>query len=140
MASGIDDLLGTTPPSRQRPTILADSSGGGTAKLFTRYQDAYRVADVVVGVGSTCKVIGYILGGLMGGGGLFALANANVFDVAGIACVIAIISGIVLGVLFYILGTLISAVGQMYRATIDTAVNTSAVLSNESRSRIMGLS
>lgn len=136
MPSGIDDLLGTTPPSQRRTNVISDRPRGRIAKLFTRYQDAYHVANVIVIVGSICKAIGFILGGLLAFGGIYLYSNANGFNVDGIIGVIATISGIFLSLLFFILGTLICAVGEINRATLDTAVNTSTFLSNEDRARI----
>ena len=42
-------------------------------------------------------------------------------------------------VLFYCLHTIIAAVGQILKAGLDTAVNTSPLLENEDRAKIMSL-
>jgi hypothetical protein len=141
MASGIDDLLGTTPPTQRNTNLSADRTDTQTVKLFTRYKDAYRVADIVVGVGSTLKRIGYVLGGIVVLLAYWGISGSNGsgFGFEAALVITGLIAGFFLAALFYILGTLISAVGQMHRATIDTAVNTSPHLSNVDRAIIMGI-
>ena len=50
-----------------------------------------------------------------------------------------VVFGVFVGLFGFIIGTLISAVGQIQRATLDNTVNNSHFLSNEDRARIMGL-
>jgi len=95
-----------------------------------RYKDAYLVAGAVGGVGTAIKAVGIILGVLLVLGG--ALADS-------IATIPALLLAIVVGVFFFVLGTLISAQGQVLKAGLDTAVNTSPFLTNDQRALSMSL-
>jgi len=53
--------------------------------------------------------------------------------------VAGLLSAVVVGGLFYLLGVLISALGQILEASVDTAINTSPFLSNAHRAEIMSL-
>ena len=96
-----------------------------------RYRDAYLEAQAVIGFGSIVKGIGIILAiilivvsfvGEKGGPGLFGFVVA-----------------VVVGVLFYILGLLISAAGQILLSTLDTAINTSEFLTPDQRASVMSI-
>jgi len=52
---------------------------------------------------------------------------------------ISIVFGIFAGALFYIVGVLVSAQGQILKASLDGAVNSSPFLADEHRARIMSL-
>lgn len=104
--------------------------------LERRYSDAYATARVVDGFGGTVKAVGFafaalglLVGFLLGSQGTagFILAVAAAAVAIGIA------------ILIYIFGTLISAQGQILKATLDTAVNSSPLLPDQSRIRIMSL-
>jgi hypothetical protein len=97
---------------------------------------------VLVGLGTTIKVVGFVVGGLivfsglnLGGGG-FARGMGGLDQPIAIASIIT--AGIVTG-FFFVIGVLVSSQGQVLRATLDSAVNTSTLLSNSDRIGIMGL-
>ena len=98
--------------------------------VMGRYQNAYRVANAACGLASASKVIGFIVGvailasGLKGGGFLEAAAIGL---------------GVVVAALFWILGTLVSAIGENLKAALDTAVYSSTFLNNAQRAKIMSL-
>jgi hypothetical protein len=96
-----------------------------------RYKDAYRVAGAVSGAGTAIKVIGIMLGVLVALLGVVTSSPAVMFP--------AILVAIAVAVIFFVFGTLISAQGQVLKANLDTAVNTSPFLSNEHRAQIMSL-
>ena len=96
-----------------------------------RYKDAYLVAGAVSGAGIAIKAIGIVLGVLIALLGLVASSAAVTFP--------AILTAIVVGVFFFVFGALISAQGQVLKASLDTAVNTSPFLTNEQRATIMSL-
>ena len=98
--------------------------------VVDRYRDAYRVAAAQVGLGDVIKIVGGILAGIIG---LGALSAGGVFAAAGVF--VALIAG----VLFWVCGVLVAAVGQMLRATLDTAVASSPFLSDHERLDAMGL-
>jgi hypothetical protein len=96
-----------------------------------RYKDAYLVAGALSGVGTAIKAIGIILGVLVALVGL--VAGSAEFTLP------AILAAVAVGVFFFVFGALISAQGQVFKASLDTAVNTSPFLSNEERAAIMSL-
>jgi hypothetical protein len=104
-----------------------------TETILMRYQDGYRVARVINGFGQTCKVVGISLGGLI----LLGCAMAE--SISGFVVVVGLVVGSIVGFVGWAIGVLISAQGQMVRATLDTAVNTSPFLSNEERAKTMSL-
>jgi hypothetical protein len=103
--------------------------------LKTRYSDGYLLARVTVGFGTTIKIAGWFLGGLIAlvlltvlgsiGGGGFGL--------------IGILLGAAVVFFFYICGVLVSAQGQVLKAALDTAVNGSPFLTNTEKAEIMSL-
>ena len=110
-------------------------------KLMNRYKDGYRVAGVIVGVGGFVKALGIalgVLGGLLGAAISYALLRFN--SDSGTA---ALFGGIVIGGMLwlipFVLGTLVSAQGQILKANLDEAVNTSPFLNDGQRAEIMRL-
>jgi hypothetical protein len=110
-------------------------------KLVNRYKDGYRVAGVIVGVGGFVKILGIVLG-LMGGFMVFAISytflrfNSD-SELAGLT--LAAVIGGMFWLVPYVLGTLVSAHGQILKASLDGAVNTSPFLNNSQRAEIMSL-
>jgi hypothetical protein len=102
--------------------------------ILTRYQDGYRVAKVINGFGETCKAVGMSLGGLIALGSIIAASGSS------LVVVIGLVFGSIVGFVGWAIGVLISAQGQIVKATLDTAVNSSPFLSNEERAKIMSLS
>ncbi|HXU29306.1 MAG TPA: hypothetical protein VN851_01910 [Thermoanaerobaculia bacterium] len=94
--------------------------------LQNRYTDAYLVARAVNGTGQTVKFVGYVVAALLT---LIGFVAANQFGAVGV------FAGLLLGGLtalpFYALGVLVSAQGQILMANLDTAVNSSPLLSQD---------
>jgi hypothetical protein len=114
----------------------AGASGSSLAvNLTERYQNAYRVARTACGLGTAAKVVGLFAGGVVFLGGLVgaagALGQAGFIGGLVLACIIA--------TLFWILGSLVAAVGENLKASLDTAVHTSTFLDNAQRAKIMSL-
>ena len=106
----------------------------GQARVLTkRYKDAYAVGRVTVAFGKTIKGIG------IGVAGLMALIAIGILQSSSTIGMGALVFALVVGGLFYILGVLISASGQVLEATLDTAVNSSPFLNNSHRADIMSL-
>jgi hypothetical protein len=107
-----------------------------TTAVMNRYADAYRVANVITGLGRTIKIIALIVGvfiflvGTRASSGMFGEASA----------VFGLLSGAVVAGIGFVLGTLLSAQGQVLKATLDAAVNSSPFLQNEQRAELMRLS
>lgn len=104
--------------------------------VSSRYSDAYAVARTIDGAGLTIKVIGFVIGALL------ALASLAVGSKGGFGIAFGLIgialAGAITTVLF-LLGTLASAQGQILKAALDTAVNSSDFLTDQDRARIMSL-
>ena len=110
------------------------SRAQGTSKgMLSRYTDAYRVARTVTGFGATVKAVAVIIGLLIGFTALLAGSQSLLYTVGGA------ILGIIVAVPIFILGVLVSAQGQILKATLDTAVNSSQLLTKDEMQQIMSL-
>jgi hypothetical protein len=101
------------------------------ARLLTRHKDGYRVAKVTDWFGGFCKRAGAtsaVLSVLIGNS-----SGSNSFGGA----VVIIFAGVVLGLLFWIIGVFISAQGQLLKATLDTAVYSCTLLSETGKADIV---
>ena len=143
MTNGIDSILGTAPT---RPASSASATGdvrvSRAQKLSKRYLDGYRVARYVVGVGMLWKVFGFVFGGIGVLVGIYLVANAREgFDAALKLRIggLVVLSGIIIFGFCFIIGVLISSVGQMQKATLDSAVNNSTILNDDERAVILSL-
>jgi hypothetical protein len=105
-------------------------------RLSSHYKDAYRHASLLIFLGNFVKVLGILVGCFIFLVGQEASRNPFSFQAAPIG---GTILAIILGGIILLWGVLISSAGQMMRATIDSAVNNSPLLSNLDRIAIMGL-
>ena len=104
--------------------------------VTSRYSDAYLVARSIDGIGVAIKSVGLVIGVVLAAASLAAGSKGGagvVFAFMGVA-----VAGAIATVLF-LLGTLASAQGQILKAALDTAVNSSHFLSDQDRARIMSL-
>jgi hypothetical protein len=143
------DAFQTPPLSSSQPTPRPAHTAHARGSLeervspevVGRYSDAYRVARATVLIGTLIKVFGVLLG-LLVGGGLFALVatQGRLFGGTG---AVGFVAGLLLGggtfAFFFVLGVVISAQGQLIKATLDGAVNSSPFLTNEERAEAMSL-
>lgn len=117
-----------------------ESSEGKNASA--RYEDAYLHAGRVVQAGDAIQTAGWILGGLIFCGAVFAAHTVTVVETRAadwlppggltIGAVIAVF-------LFWLVGILVGARGQHLKASLDSAVNSSPFLSNAQRAKVMSL-
>ncbi len=126
----LDELGKRGLPVPSEEDIESQEPSGIVKSMMDRYTDAYRVADTVAGMGSIVKGIGGLLG--------LALVLIGLGCSSGTSTLF-IVLGVITGFLFFIVGVVVSAVGQVLKANVDTAVNTSPFISNEEKSYIMGL-
>ena len=116
-----------------------------TPPVMKRYTDAYRVAQVIVTVGTIIKVVGAVLSVftwllVMSLGSFARMGGGSGSDGASIvAFFLAVILGGFVFVLFYIFGVIVSANGQLLKANLDSAVHSSPFLSNEQMAQVMSL-
>jgi hypothetical protein len=127
------------------PTIIAEDDEL-SVRVIKRYRDAYRVARFINGCGEFIKVVG-LVGGLIIAFGTFSLmhdsfrqsgfvggsADKNTLIIVGIA------PGVCFAFVFWVLGVLISAVGQIDKALLDSAVYASPFLTNVQKGKAMSL-
>jgi hypothetical protein len=115
--------------------------------MLSRYQDGYRVAKFVNGVGQLTKVVGVFIAVV------FFIASATlrntvvtpmrnglgqISDNIGLVMFLAVL-GLVVGFFFWVLGVLICAQGQTLKASLDTAVHGSPFLANDQKASVMSL-
>jgi hypothetical protein len=106
--------------------------------LMSRYWDAYVVTQVTVGIGEVIKATAIGLAAIIILGALLLASQVS----GGSAAVIFLLglgAAAVVGGLFYLLGLIVMAQGQILKASLDGAVNTSPFLENEHRAKIMSL-
>lgn len=130
----------------QRSGVNSSVSESSEAQsLVKRYWDSYLVARVIVGVGKFIKIVGVIFAVLILLGTLLISNQASSGSGRddsqfGLAFgLIGFLTGCLVGVLFYIWGVIISAVGEILKAVLDSAVNTSPFLTDKHRAKIMSL-
>ena len=102
---------------------------------MSRYTDAYLIARTITAFGETVKVIAFVIGGGIALFGLVAGSYSKHYE----AFVGGIILGAIVAIPIYVLGILVAAQGQILKATLDTAVNTSPLLSKDEMREIMSL-
>jgi len=105
--------------------------------VMKRYADAYLVARVTNGWGEVVKGIGVAIALLLTLVGVTFLLKGREDTFA--FGVLTIFFGVISGVGFYVGGILFSAQGQMLKASLDSAVNSSPFLTNKERALIMSL-
>ena len=101
-----------------------------------RYADAYIVARTVDGFGLSIKVVGIVIGVIIT---LVSFAAGSKGGVGIVFTFIGITFAGTITTILYILGTLASAQGQILKATLDSAVNSSTFLTDRNRAEVMSL-
>lgn len=147
--SPVWELLGVPPPAPAEatsPAVPADAGAGSSgvseavrAAAATRYRDAYRVAAATVAIGQALKVVAICLAGLCLIGAVAGVSQslANLSSFNGGPVVMGLIAAVAVGVPCYALGILVSAVGQILKATLDTAVHTSPFIDKNQMAKIV---
>lgn len=102
--------------------------------LMRRYSDAYLVASTINTTGQTIKVVGIAAAAAVALGG--CAVGSQLGGAVGFA---GVLLGAIVALPFYVLGVLVAAQGQILRATIDTAVNTSPLISREELLQVLSL-
>lgn len=118
--------------------------------LKTRYVDAYKIARTIIKLGSAIKLIGMILAGLIALGAIvsgFATAKSQGIvgafgaptgaSVSAAAIALGVLTAVVIGLLFFIFGTFVSAQGEILLASLDSAVNSSPLLDNATKVHVL---
>jgi hypothetical protein len=110
-------------------------------RLTGRYMDGFRLGRAIVGMGTLIKTIGGFAGLSIS---ILAALGASEYARVGsqqMPLVVggAIVLGFVVWLPFWILGVVVAAQGQILKAVLDTAVNSSPFLSNDEKAKIMSL-
>lgn len=107
-----------------------------------RYEDAYLQARWMVQAGETIQTVGWVLGGLIFFGAVFAAHTVTIVETraadwlppGGLA-----IGAILTVFFFWLVSVLVCARGRQLKASLDSAVNFSPFLSNDQRAKVMSL-
>jgi len=94
-----------------------------------RYVDGYRVANTVNSFGQIIKVGGCVFGVLVFLGASEMLKSPG--D--------GLLLGLIATALFFVIGIIVAAQGQLLKATLDTAVHSSPFLTDDLRAAVMSL-
>ncbi|MDC0275073.1 hypothetical protein OAK76_02490 [Akkermansiaceae bacterium] len=128
----------TLQEGRIRPTPGASSNthreSSSRSRPVDRYKDAYVTAEAIDGIGSAIKVLGIVVGVIIVLVGMVLASQGGAF-----LFLASLVSGAVTAIPIYVLGILVSAQGQVLKATLDTAVNTSPFLDDGERALVMSL-
>jgi hypothetical protein len=148
--SHVSELLGFGPPKEpeQITPTTAPAASPATAeipaavksKTMGRYLDAYRVARATETIGQALKVLAILLAGLcviiaVAGLRQSLIADLNSFN--GAPVLMGLVAAVAVGIPFYALGILVCAIGQVLKATLDTAVHTSPLFDKSDVVQIM---
>jgi hypothetical protein len=156
VASRTESTIQTNVQLGTASEVAAARGSTSRSAFVKRYLDLYRTARLLNGFGTTVKVAAFILGIIIFlfwffiGVGSSALQQQNspfgpspAAQSGPIAFYICFVIGAVAGGLttglFFLLGVLISAQGQLLKAQADGAVHTSPFLTNEERATAMSL-
>jgi hypothetical protein len=118
-------------------TLPSPPRNAGASSFFSRYADGYQAAGFIVGFGAVIKVASIIVGALVVI--VSFIASVNEPERSAVTLGIGVLMGALIGFGGFITGIVVSAQGQMLKALLDTAVNTSPFLANPERTKIMGL-
>ena len=111
----------------------ASPNGQSVQTLIVRYKDAYTIARAINGLGRLLEFTGVAVA-LIGAAIWYQLVSSNPR-----ALPILFLAAAVVVLVFYVLGHLMRAYAQLLKATLDSAVNTSPLLDNEQRAKMMSL-
>jgi len=100
---------------------------------MSRYTDSYLVARAITAFGAVVKFIAFIIGGGIILVSIIVGGQSAQYVIGGI------LAAAIVGIPIYVLGILVSAQGQILKATLDTAVNTSPLLTKDEMRQIMSL-
>jgi hypothetical protein len=104
--------------------------------VMTRYRDAYLVARATTAIGGTVKVVGICLAIFVALAGIVVALSKRGSLPMGIG---GLLIGFVFGIPIYVLGILVSAHGQVLKASLDSAVHTTPFLTDAQKLKVMSL-
>jgi hypothetical protein len=134
LAEFADLAASLTDPTSQN-VAESNRSIGGKRSVMSRYTDAYLVARSITTVGTAVKAVGVIIG--LGIALIGVVANFTTDSQSVKYAIAGVVLGVIVTIPIYIMGILIAAQGQILKATLDTAVNTSPLLTKDEMRQIM---
>jgi VIT1/CCC1 family predicted Fe2+/Mn2+ transporter len=123
---------GEEPAVKAQP-VAQQGRSERAAALSGRYRDAYRVSGVISGLGTTIKIVGAIVAAIPIVIGFFFSGSDIRFLLA------ALCFGGIVWALFFFVGVIVSAQGQILNACLDIAVNGSPHIDAEEKADIMSI-
>src|ERR1044072_2868622 len=141
----------SSPPAETSPPFPQHGSSSplhSNATFVNRYRDLYRAASLLRGLGATVKTIGIVVAivilffwFIVGITTASETSSSQFTGAVGffVCMIIGVVFGALVGGLFFLLGILISAQGQLLMAHADSAVHTSPFLSDVERAAAMSL-
>lgn len=118
----------------------SEAAQGTPGRIAVRYRDAYAVAHSLTSFGTLLKICAVILLALaVLAGSILAerLGQAMIPEMGRNAFFAGTAAGAILFLPVYVAGMLFGALGQILKASVDTAVNTSPLLTEQDKSKIM---
>jgi len=137
-ADGLDLVEGREHAPKASVPSGSPSSSVAQNDVCSRYSDAYTTAGVITGIGGIIKGIGIAFGIVLVLIGLVLSSDGSGFERV-IVLFGSLISGILVGIGLYVIGVLVSAQGQILKATLDSAVHSSPFLTDAQRAQVMRL-
>ncbi len=130
----IQSQINTSDDTAQ--SVRKEADQARSKVVMGRYKDAYFVSRSIVGIGTLVKVIGVIVGIV-----LFVIqsATASYLFRSDAAIVMSFTTSFIAGLVIYIVGVIVSAQGQMLKASLDSAVHSSPFLDDDQRVRVMSI-
>src|SRR5438105_10188121 len=121
---------------RQTMPEQEETTSQVVAAVERRYSDAYIVAATIVGFGDTIKALGVGFAAIL----LVIALIVGTKGIGGVLIALMIaVAAVGIGIVLYFLGIVVAAQGQILKASLDTAVNSSPFLPDAARARIMTL-
>jgi hypothetical protein len=134
---GVAESADSLPGSSNTAAADSASDSREVRNLLNRYWDAYTLARITVGAGEVVKVAGIVIGVVMLLAFMFLAALVN--EGKPVVFIVGLIAGTYVAGQFYLFGMIIAAQGQILKASLDSAVNSSTFLNNTHRAKIMSL-
>jgi ribosomal protein L40E len=108
---------------------------GKELSLSSRYGNAYFVANSIISTGKMIKELGILLAILIGMASVigWVKTQTTVIVILGVAAAFS------LGLFLIAIGTIFVAQGQTLLALLDSAVNTSPLIDNQQKAKIIGV-